>query len=121
MAELFRSWAKVNPVEFHYLSSSSYWLYPTMLDFLRDQKFPPGTMHFRASKESGVKGILSLFESDPKEKSAAISRLVESLPHRRYVLIGDSGEHDPEVYGELARNYPSQIRRILIHNIGCDK
>ncbi|WP_455365593.1 phosphatase domain-containing protein [Kaarinaea lacus] len=33
------------------------------------------------------------------------------------MLIGDSGEQDPEVYGDIARRYPSQICRILIRNV----
>ena len=35
---------------------------------------------------------------------------------RRFVLVGDSGERDPEVYGELARRHPRQVTRILIRD-----
>jgi phosphatidate phosphatase APP1 len=31
--------------------------------------------------------------------------------------VGDSGEQDPEVYGDIARRYPAQIHRILIRNV----
>ncbi|MBT8100535.1 MAG: App1 family protein, partial [Gammaproteobacteria bacterium] len=30
---------------------------------------------------------------------------------------GDSGEQDPEVYGEIARRYPQSIQRILIRRL----
>lgn len=31
--------------------------------------------------------------------------------------MGDSGEQDPEVYGDIARRYPSRIEYILIRNV----
>jgi hypothetical protein len=43
--------------------------------------------------------------------------LLRRLPHRRFVLVGDSGQQDPEVFGELARRYPRQVRRIFIRNL----
>jgi phosphatidate phosphatase APP1 len=30
------------------------------------------------------------------------------------VLVGDSGEKDPEIYGSIARQFPRQIQRINI-------
>ena len=36
---------------------------------------------------------------------------------RQFILIGDSGEQDPEVYGDIARRYPARIERILIRNV----
>ena len=39
---------------------------------------------------------------------------MERFPDRKFVLVGDSGERDPEIYGELARKYPNKIVSILI-------
>ena len=50
-------------------------------------------------------------------KRAVISPMLKMFPDRRFVLVGDSGEKDPEIYGELARNHPGQIVRIFIHNV----
>ena len=33
------------------------------------------------------------------------------------MLVGDSGEQDPEVYAELANERPDQILRIYIRNV----
>jgi phosphatidate phosphatase APP1 len=33
------------------------------------------------------------------------------------MLVGDSGEHDPEIYGELARKHPEQVVRVLIRDV----
>jgi phosphatidate phosphatase APP1 len=35
----------------------------------------------------------------------------------RGVLIGDNGEHDPEIYAALMHAYPSQIKRIYLRNV----
>jgi phosphatidate phosphatase APP1 len=32
-------------------------------------------------------------------------------------MVGDSGERDPEIYGHLARQFPRQVRRILIRRV----
>ena len=39
------------------------------------------------------------------------------FPHREFILVGDSGERDPETYGQVARAFPGQIRRILIRQV----
>jgi phosphatidate phosphatase APP1 len=36
---------------------------------------------------------------------------------RLLVLVGDSGEHDPEIYGSIARKYPRRIHRIFIRAV----
>jgi len=40
---------------------------------------------------------------------------------RSLVLVGDSGEHDPEIYGNLARMYPKRVRRIFIRAVKGEK
>lgn len=36
---------------------------------------------------------------------------------RILVLIGDSGEHDPEIYGLVARKYPKRVYKIFIRAV----
>jgi len=36
---------------------------------------------------------------------------------RTLVLIGDSGERDPEIYGFIARKYPKRIHQIFIRAV----
>ena len=35
-------------------------------------------------------------------------------------MIGDSGEADPEIYGDIARRHPDQVRAILIRNVTAE-
>jgi len=53
-------------------------------------------------------------------KFKAISPIIQSSPRDRYVLIGDSGEADPENYGALARRFPRQIDHIFIRSVSAD-
>ncbi len=46
-----------------------------------------------------------------------IQSLMTCCAGRRVILIGDSGEHDPEIYAEIARQYPQQVIRILIRDV----
>jgi phosphatidate phosphatase APP1 len=43
--------------------------------------------------------------------------MFQRWPRRRFVLIGDSGEKDPEIYGDLARRFPEQVQRIDVRDL----
>ena len=50
-------------------------------------------------------------------KSSVIRNLIKAFPGRQFILVGDSGEHDPEVYGAMARRFPGQIACTLIRQL----
>ncbi|WP_182866086.1 App1 family protein [Stieleria mannarensis] len=101
---------------FHYVSGSPWQLYQPLEGFLSEAGFPKGTMHlkyFRLTDSSGL-GLLS---SQQSTKLAAITPILKSFPERRFVLFGDTGEQDPEIYGQLARDFPDQIVMVLLRNV----
>jgi phosphatidate phosphatase APP1 len=116
MAEFYQRLAHSQAAQFHYVSASPWQLYEPLADFLNAHGFPPGTF---ALKEFRWKNrtFLSLFTSPARYKPAVIEPLLRAFPRRRFVLIGDSGERDPEVYGALARKFPRQIARIYIRDV----
>jgi len=61
--------------------------------------------------------FLSLMESPERYKPPVIEELLRQFPKRRFVLVGDSGEKDPEIYGALARKHPSQVIQIFIRDV----
>jgi hypothetical protein len=116
MAALYQGWATNESAHFHYISASPWQLYPALEEFGRTNGFPEGTVHlktFRWKDES----FFDLFQSPFDYKLGVIEPLLKEFPQRRFRLVGDSGEADPEVYGELARKYPQQIQRILIREL----
>lgn len=43
--------------------------------------------------------------------------MLNDFPRRCFVLVGDSAEQDPEIYGELARANPERIAAIFIRDV----
>ena len=43
--------------------------------------------------------------------------ILTTYPKRRFLLIGDSGEQDPEIYARLATQHPEQIAAVFIRNL----
>jgi phosphatidate phosphatase APP1 len=119
MALAFQSWATNVGARFHYVSASPWQLYQPLAEFVASNGFPAGTFHlkhFRWKDED----LFSLFSSPNSYKPAVIEPLLKRFPQRRFVLVGDSGEQDPEIYAALARKYPKQIARILIRDTTGD-
>ena len=50
-------------------------------------------------------------------KRGVILPLLLAFPARRFVLVGDSGEQDPEIFGALAREYPDRVAAVLIRDV----
>jgi phosphatidate phosphatase APP1 len=116
MAEVYQSWAQPADAQFHYVSASPWQLYLPLSEFLRTNSFPAGTFAmktFRAKDSS----FLQLFVSPERYKLKTIEPLFTRFPKRQFVLVGDSGEKDPEAYGVIARRHPSQVRRVLIRDV----
>lgn len=115
MPELYCEWEK-RGWQFHYVSASPWQLYLPLAEFTGEAGFPAGTFHMKdfRVKDSTFLALLS----DPQAyKSKVITPLFERFPDRQFVLVGDSGEKDPEVYGLLARKFPKQVSAILIRNV----
>jgi phosphatidate phosphatase APP1 len=116
MAEAYHGWAQQCGAQFFYVSASPWQLFSPLDAFLRTNGFPSGAFYlkkFRWKDESA----LSLFDSPEKYKPTIIEPLLQQFPKRNFVLVGDSGERDPEIYGVLAREHPDQIKRILIRDV----
>jgi len=115
MAPLFREWA-AEGAAFHYVSSSPWQLYSHLADHLAGEGFPMGSFHLRPFRlrDHLLRRVLMLRRSG---KLGVIRTLFRLFPRRRFLLVGDSGERDPEIYGALARRYPEQIAGIFIRQL----
>jgi len=115
MAGLYRAW-HTNGAQFHYLSASPWQLYIPLAEFIGKGGFPAGTFHMKdfRVKDSTVLALLG----DPEAfKLKLIRPLFAQFPQRRFLLVGDSGEKDPEIYGQIAREFPRQVRGIFIRGV----
>ncbi|MHC4178753.1 MAG: phosphatidate phosphatase App1 family protein, partial [Planctomycetota bacterium] len=115
MPELYQEWARQGVV-FHYVSGSPWQLYLPLSEFLRAEGFPAGSFHLKHFRLKDSTAF-SLLASQEKTKLGAIEPILAAFPGRRFILVGDSGEQDPEIYGKIAREHGRQIAAILIRNV----
>ena len=119
MAEVYRAWEQAAQARFHYVTASPWQLYQPLAAFVSSNGFPGGTFHMKDFRLKD-RSVLELFSGPEAYKRRTIDPLLRSFPLRKFVLVGDSGEKDPEIYGRLARAHPAQVRRILIHDVTGD-
>ncbi|HNR90986.1 MAG TPA: App1 family protein [Dokdonella sp.] len=113
MAARYRELAATPSTRFHYVSASPLQLLPALDTFLAEAGFPVGSLHLRETTS-----LTRLWRSDSRaHKHAAIESLLRDFPRRRFVLVGDSGEADPEIYADLARAHAQQIAAIAIRDV----
>ncbi len=99
-----------NPI--YYVSSSPWNLYDLLLDFFTVREIPFGTVFLRNF------GFPEVYEEGHRtHKSDAIMKIMQAYPHLNFVMIGDSGQMDPEIYTEMAERYPERVRVIYIRNV----
>lgn len=115
MAPQYAKWHSAG-ARFHLVSAGPWQLYEPLAEFVRENDFPPVTFSMREFRLTD-KSLLE-FARDPQvAKVDVISGILQRWPGRRFVLVGDSGEKDPEAYGEVARKFPEQIVAILIRDV----
>ena len=97
-----------------YVSSSPWNLYDLLLEFLTLGKIPLGPLNLRAWRS----GAGELFPAEHGSfKRGEICRILDTFPNLPFILIGDSGEEDPEIYGEIVDSYPGRILGVYIRNV----
>jgi hypothetical protein len=115
MAELYQRWA-ARGAAFHYVSSSPWQLYQPLAEFMQQERFPASSFHLKVFRLKDS-SFFDLFASPTETKPLVLEPILRQFPRRRFILVGDSGERDPEVYGALARRFPSQVLRIFIRDV----
>ncbi|KAL9086230.1 MAG: hypothetical protein Q9159_004295 [Coniocarpon cinnabarinum] len=103
--------------EFHYVSNSPWQLYPLLSTFFKNAGLPPGSFHLKAY--SGM--LQGIFEPVAERKKVAIDQLMKDFPDRSFLLVGDSGEADLEVYTDTVRDYPGRVIGVLIRDVTTSK
>jgi phosphatidate phosphatase APP1 len=108
--ELYRDLAAgVNPV--FYVSSSPWNLHAFLVGFLRHRGFPLGPVLLR--------DLLGTW-AGREQKHDRIREILDLHPDLRFVLLGDSGEHDPEIYADIVREHPGRVLAVYIREVRLD-
>lgn len=126
MAPMYREFG--DDVAFHYVSGSPWQLYQPLSDFLfaEGTAFPAGSFHMKnvrtnLSEQETFADIGRLVDGSKQatfdQKVSQISALLSHFPGRTFVLIGDSGEKDPEVFTTIRQQSPAQVTEIRIRDV----
>jgi phosphatidate phosphatase APP1 len=116
VAALYRALqATHNPI--FYVSSSPWNLYDLLEDFMELNGIPFGPIHLRDLGTDPGKFIKSAGHGHKLERAI---HLIERFPQLRWVLLGDSGQADAELYAEAARTHPDRIAAIYIRDVDPD-
>lgn len=104
-----------NPI--FYVSSSPWNLYELLHDYMDLNRIPHGPMFLQ---DWGIDEKTLILASHSEHKLAQIQAVVDYYPALRFVLIGDSGQHDPEIYLQVIRAHPGRVIAVFIRDVTPD-
>jgi len=119
MPELYQTWRDERKASFHFVSSSPWQLYEELADFFNRAGFPDASLHLKSIRLKD-RTLLNLFADPAQSKISKICSIIDAYPQRKFVMVGDTGERDPEVYGEICRRYPNHIQRVFLRDVTSD-
>lgn len=111
---LQRGVAGAGPNPLFYVSSSPWNLYDLLEDFMDLNGIPPGPIFLRDLGTDTGKFIRTPGHGHKLERARA---LITRFPHLRWVLLGDSGQADAELYAEAALEFGDRIAAIYIRDV----
>ncbi len=101
-----------NPI--FYVTSSPWNIFDVICEVFRVHHIPHGPIFM---KDYGFDADKFIKSSHGFHKLASIRGLLELYPHLPFILIGDSGQHDPEIYRQIVREFPRRIHAIYIRDV----
>ena len=104
--------AESNPI--FYVSSSPWNLYDVIDGFLEAQRIPVGPLLLRDWD------LGKLNERHARHKGNVIREIFTTYPELPFLLVGDSGQEDPEIYTEIVREHPGRVKAVYIRNVSAN-
>ncbi|KIJ20581.1 hypothetical protein PAXINDRAFT_178316 [Paxillus involutus ATCC 200175] len=96
-------------------SNSPFELLPVINQFIKISNLPPGSIRLRSyAGRSLFNGLLS---APSTRKRANVIEVLDHFPGSNFILVGDSGEQDLELYASLAVDRPRQIIGVFIRDV----
>lgn len=96
-----------------YLSTGAWNVAPTLRRFLSRNLYPSGALLLTDWGPTHERW----FRSGQDHKRTQLRRLAEEFPEMAWLLIGDDGQHDEQLYGEFERDHPENVRAVAIRQL----
>jgi phosphatidate phosphatase APP1 len=114
MAVLYERLTRAHPgTPVFYLSTGAWNVAPTLSRFLSRNLYPSGPLLLTDWGPTHDRW----FRSGRDHKVAPLERLAAEFPDIRWLLVGDDGQHDEEIYGNFAKNHPANVTGIAIRQL----
>ncbi len=105
----------VDPVRpFFYISSSPWNLYGFIAEFMELNSIPHGPMFL---KDYGIDDNKLIKRGHDEHKLAAIETVLDFYPGFRFLLIGDNGQKDVEIYAKAVADFPGRVGAVFIRDV----
>jgi len=103
------------PNPFFYVSSSEWNLYDFLIEFSKVNGLPRGVFLLNVLKQFSQ--LLKTGQNNHNGKFTRIVRIMQSYPKQRFVLLGDSSQHDPYIYESIVKHFPKQVHAVYIRDV----
>jgi phosphatidate phosphatase APP1 len=103
-----------NPI--YYVSSSPWNIFDVIAEFTDIQKIPRGPLLLR-DWDLGWRMLAA--SRHLEHKTTAIRNIMQLHPGMPFILIGDSSQHDPEIYRQIVGEFPNRVRAIYIRDVSA--
>jgi phosphatidate phosphatase APP1 len=100
-----------------YLSTGAWNVAPTLNRFLTRNLYPSGALLLTDWGPTHDR----MFRSGREHKKASLERLATEFPNVRWLLIGDDGQHDEEIYGDFALAHPALVAAVAIRQLSTSE
>ena len=96
-----------------YLSTGAWNIAPTLTRFLRRHLYPAGATLLTDWGPTHDRW----FRSGQLHKEANLRRLAAEFPDITWLLVGDDGQHDDEIYTTFASEHPDNVAAVAIRRL----
>ena len=96
-----------------YLSTGAWNVVPTLTRFLGRNVYPKGALLLTDWGPTPDRW----FRNGPEHKAGSLERLAREFPGISWLLIGDDGQHDEQIYGDFAAAHPQNVTAVAIRRL----
>jgi phosphatidate phosphatase APP1 len=98
-----------------YVSRAPWGIYDVLDEFFAQHGIPAGPILFL--REWGVSWTWPFPRKAEEHKQDLINNMLALYRELPVVLIGDSGQHDPEIYRHVVEEHPGRVLAVYIRNV----
>lgn len=114
MARLYQQLLEKHPgAPIIFVSTGAWNTFPMITRFIERHGIPKGAMLLTDWGPTNT----GWFRKGAEHKRTCLRELARDMPNIRWLLVGDDGQHDPELYAEFASLQPAHVRARAIREL----